>query len=263
MPRRTIQGSRAIVTGASSGIGRAVAAELYRQGAEVVVTARREERLQELIDEIGKPTRKMIAVAGDVTDRTLRQRLLETAIQELGGLDILINNAGIGGVGPFAEAEEDRLRKIMEVNFFAPLELIRLAIPELRHSAKPIITNVGSVLGHFAVPKKSEYCASKFALHGFTDALREELAVEGIDVLLVSPSTTESEFFQRVIDRPPGKAPPWGPFRMSPEKVARRTVRAIRGGRREIILSASGKLGVWMDRFFPGLLSWILSRQDR
>ena len=115
-----------------------------------------------------------MCVVGDVTDPAVRQQLLDTARDQFGGLDGLVNNAGIGGIGEFSENDEAKLRRIMEVNYFAPLELIRLAIPELRKGHTPFIMNVASVLGHCAVPKKSEYCASKFALHGFSDALRCE-----------------------------------------------------------------------------------------
>src|SRR5204862_1887651 len=117
------------------------------------------------------------------------------AIREFGGLDALVNNAGIGALGRFDQADEARLRQVMEVNFFAPAEFVREALPHLKAGNRPIVVNIGSVLGHRAVPEKSEYCASKFALHGFSDALRAELAPLGIDVLLVSPSTTTSEFF--------------------------------------------------------------------
>ena len=105
-------------------------------------------------------------------------------------------------MGPFAGAGPDRLRRIMEVNFFAPVETIRAALPLLRYGRQPIVVNIGSVLGRCAVPDKSEYCASKFALHGFSDALRAELASEMVDVLLVSPSTTQSEFFDRLLSGP-------------------------------------------------------------
>jgi short-subunit dehydrogenase len=147
---------------------------------------------------------------------------------------------------------------MMEVNFFAPAELIREALPLLRSGSHSIIVNIGSVLGHRAVPEKSEYCASKFALHGFSDALRLELAAVGIDVLLVSPSTTRSEFF----DVAAGEASkPQGRFgAVSPEYVARRTVAAMAAGRREIILSAGGKILVWLDRLCPPLADWFIAR---
>ena len=274
MTRRTIAGLRTIVTGTTSGIGRALAIELVRQGACVLAMGRREERLRELESELassGTPQRafptapvdRFAWLAGDVTRPADRAAAIDLCCQRFGGLDALVNNAGIGGLGPFADADDKRLREIMEVNLFAPAEFIRQALPHLRAGRTPIVVNVGSVLGHRAVPGKSEYCASKFALHGLSDALRLELGREGIDVLLVSPSTTQSEFFE--VARSPRETnreahasrPPGG---MPAEVVARRMAAAMRRGRREIILSPGGKLLVWLDRLCPPLADWILAR---
>lgn len=259
MARRTISGSRALVTGASSGIGREIARELARQGARLIVTARREQRLRELTEELSTADSHARAVAGDITDAEMRQQLTAAVQQDFGALDILVNNAGVGAVGLFAEAGPDRLRRIMDVNFFAPVELIREMLPLLRNGSQPIIANVGSVLGHRAVPKKSEYCASKFALHGFTDALRAELAAEGIDVALINPSTTQSEFFDSVIEYK-GKLPWLHAGAMPAHKVARHAVRAIRRGKHEIILTPGGKLLVWIDRLLPGITNHLVAR---
>jgi short-subunit dehydrogenase len=257
MARRAIAGLRVIVTGASSGIGRALVLELLRQGAKVVALARREERLQELETEAAAGER-FRWIAGDVTLAADRARTLELAQREFGGLDCLVNNAGIGAIGRFDEADEARLRRIMEVNLFAPAEFIREALPQLRSGKSPLIVNISSVLGHRAVPGKSEYCASKFAIHGLSDALRAELYKTGVDVLLVSPSTTESEFFERASD---GKERAESPFGvMSAQAVAWKAVGAMRRGRREIILSASGKLLVWIDRLCPPLADWIVRK---
>jgi short-subunit dehydrogenase len=257
MARRTIAGLRAIVTGASSGIGRALVGELIRSGASVLGMARREVRLRELEAEIAAPER-FAWITGDVTRREDRAAAIDLCRQRFGGLDCLVNNAGIGAQGPFAAAEEARLRQVFEVNVFAVAQFTREALPHLRQGTLPIIVNVGSVLGHFAVPGKSEYCASKFALHGLSDALRIELGRENIDLLLVSPSTTSSEFFDVAIGEREASASRWGS--MTPEAVARRIVHAIRLGRREIILSAGGTLLVWLDRLCPPLASWIISR---
>jgi len=258
MARRKIEGLRAIVTGASSGIGREIALELARRGARLVVTARRAERLQELREELLALQAPAVTVAGDIAEPEVRQALIETTSREFGGLDALINNAGVGAIGPFLRADEDRLRRIMEVNFFAPLDLIRRAQPLLSEGSHPIIVNVGSVLGHRAVPNKSEYCASKFALHGFSDALRCELARSGIDVLLVSPSTTDTEFYDNVLEK--RAVLPWLWFgKMSARSVARHAVRAMRWGRHEIILSPGGKLLVWCDRLCPPLLNRLVA----
>jgi short-subunit dehydrogenase len=259
MSTRSIEGARILITGASSGIGRELARALLRQGADVVVTARREDRLRELADEFRSAGRRIIRVVGDITDMAVRESLLRAAQDTLGGLDILVNNAGVGAIGPFSRASADRLRRVMEVNFFAPAELIRTALPLLRAGRRPLIVNMGSVLGHVALPHKSEYCASKFALHGLSDALRAELSREGIDLLLVSPSTTESEFADHVLEtdgRPPRR--PLG--RMSAHRVARKTVRAMCRGRHEIILSPGGKLAVWFDRLSPPLANRLIAR---
>jgi len=259
MARRTLCDSRAIVTGASSGIGWAIALELARRGVRSIVTARRADRLDELVSQIAALGGEVHAVAGDITDAQLRQRVLDTAAERFGGLDILINNAGVGAIGPFARANEQRLRRIMEVNFFAPAEMMRTALPMLREGRRPIVVNVSSVLGHRAVPKNSEYCASKFALHGLSDAVRAELAREGVDLLVVSPSTTASEFFDNVLERKGQLA--WCKLgRASSASVARATVRAIRAGRHEIILSPGGKLLVWLDRLCPPLVNRLVAR---
>jgi len=249
---------RTILTGASSGIGLALAKLLAKRGARLIVSARRQDRLDALVDELRKDGGEALAVAGDVTEPEVRRQLIQAATSQLGGLDCLINNAGIGGIGNFADNDEARLRRIMEVNFFAPLELIRLAIPELRRGTRPIIANVASVLGHRAIPKKSEYCASKFALHGFSDALRSELAPEHIDVLIVSPSTTETEFFDAAIGDK--RKLPWLAAGQKPEPVARAAVKAIARGSHEIILTIGGKGMVWFDRLFPTFTNYLVRK---
>lgn len=259
MTRRTIAGTRTIVTGASSGIGRALALELARQAARLLVTARREARLRQLVEEIRDLGGEAHYVAGDVTDPEHRRRTVAAAQSQFGGLDLLVNNAGVGAIGPFAQADEVRLRRVMEVNFFGPVELIRRALPLLQTGRNPMIVNVGSVLGHRGVPDKSEYCASKFALHGFSDALRCELVASGIEVLLISPSTTQTEFFDSVLEQQ-GEEPACGPGAMSPERVARQTVWAIRRGRQELILSLGGRCLVWFDRICPPLANRLVAR---
>jgi short-subunit dehydrogenase len=257
MARRSLADLRVLVTGASSGIGRSLVKQLLAQQARVVAMARRQGRLAELAAEFAN-AKELRCVAGDVTVAADRGRALDTCQAEFGGLDVLVNNAGMGLIRPFAAGTEDEVRRMFEVNFFAPLELIRQALPLLRAGKTPLIVNVGSVLGHRAVPGKSEYCASKFALHGFSDALRIELAREAIDVLLVSPSTTASEFFQQATGDPGTREGTTNA--MSSDAVASQIVRAMRSGRREIILSAAGKFLVWLDRLSPPLADWLAAR---
>jgi short-subunit dehydrogenase len=259
MAQRRLTDRRAIITGASSGIGRALAVELARHGADLVLLARREDRLAEVVEQVSQLGRRAIAVVGDVTDPAVRRRVVETARNDLGGLDVLVNNAGIAAHGRFAEADPARLRPIMEVNYFAPVELIRECLPLLREGRQPIIVNIGSILGRRGCPHKSEYSASKFALHGFSEAVRPELANLGIDVLVVAAGPTETEHFEVLIENK-GELP-WGnPRRKPASAVAREIVRAIERGKHEIVTSWRGRFWVLLNRISPRLVDRIMNR---
>ena len=258
MAKRIIAGTRVILTGASSGIGRALAHALVDAGARVVGLAWSEAKLLTLAEELKSSAGQFLPLAGDVTQPEARAAALRLAQAEFGGLDLLINNAGIGARGRFDAAQADRLRRIMEVNFFAAAELIREALPMLRQGARPMIVNVGSILGHRGIPRMSEYCASKFALQGFSQSLRPELARTGIDVLVVSPGTTATDFFSHALEHEPS---PWPEQRGVPaELVARRTLRAIERGRREILINPRGRLLVLLNRLAPGMVDRFLAR---
>ena len=260
-PRWSPAGSNVLVTGASSGIGRQLTLQLTTAGARVIAVARRGDRLDELT--AACPPGRVVPIVGDVTTDGCRDEAF-AAIGSIGGhLEAIINNAGIGGVGRFDEAPATRARQIMEVNYFAPLAWIRDGLPHLRGSLPrhPVICNIGSVLGHRAVPLKSEYSASKFALHGFSDALRVELSPQ-IAVTLVSPSTTRSEFFDVLVDTAEGVGRP-RPGGWTPAKVANATIAAMIRRRAEVILSPAGKALVLGDRIAPGLLDRLLGRYIR
>lgn len=257
MTHRSLKDKRVLLTGASSGIGWYLASELVRAGAYVVVTSRREDRLQQLRKSFGNPRRRLISVAGDIADAAHRQNLIDTAVRELGGIDLIFNNAGIGAVGSFEDASVERLRRIFEVDFFGVTELTRLALPHLHKGISPAICIVSSVLAHRGVPGKSEYCAAKFALRGWTESLRLELRPKGIDVVTISPSTTSSEFFDSLLDSEPiEKSVRFGV--QSAERVAHSILGAVRKGRRELILSPGGKALVWLSRLAPGLMDKLL-----
>lgn len=243
-----------IVTGATGGIGRAMTVRLVAAGANVVGIGRRQERLDELVSKLGDRFR---GVRGDITRSADRERLVESASQIGGGsIDVLINNAGIGAIGQFEDASEDRMRRIFEVDFFAPVELTRLCLPHLRRSSIAAIGNIGSVLGHRAVPEKSEYSAAKFALHGWTDSLRVELRGK-ISVTLISPSTTQSEFFDSLVDTEPEvQSRSIGAW--PADRVAAAGLSAIARRRREVILSPAGKALVYADRIMPDIVDRLL-----
>ncbi|MCA9194718.1 MAG: SDR family NAD(P)-dependent oxidoreductase [Planctomycetales bacterium] len=257
MAKRNFQNKRVLLTGASSGIGWYLASELVRAGAYVVVTSRRADRLQQLRQAFGNPRKRLISVPGDVADPQHRVRLIETTVEQLSGIDIVINNAGIGAIGPFCEATPDRLRRVFEVDFFAAAELTRLALPHLKQGNQPAVCIVSSVLAHRAVPGKSEYCAAKFALRGWAESLRLELRPQGIDVIDICPSTTHSEFWDSLIETTQDvKNVRTGA--QSAESVAHSILSAIRMRRRDLILSPGGKALVWLSRLAPRLTDNLL-----
>ena len=257
--KREIKGSRAIITGASSGIGRALAIEMARQGAKLVVTARREDRLNELVEAIRADGGEIHAVPGDVTSPELRQKLIDTIQAEYGGLDILVNNAGAGAEGLFEDASPNRVRTIMEINFFAPVEMTRLALPHLRKGNRPIIVNVSSIVGLRGTPYNSEYTASKFAIQGFGESIRAELSKYPIDVLAVCPGTTKTEFFDSVIEQT-GR-PNWPEHKpVSAEEVASSMVRGIRKGRHTIVPYTWGKVLWWLNRLCPRMMDRVMAK---
>lgn len=262
MPRRELREARVIVTGASSGIGAALARRLAERGAKVVVTARREELLRQLVGEIRTRYGSAEFVAGDITEAATRQAVLERAQEQFGGVDVLVNNAGVGAFGRFDEADPQRLQQLFEVDFFAALELTRSALPVLKQGRRPAIVNIGSILGRQAIPLAAEYCAAKFALRGFSDALRIELAKSGVDVLLVSPGTTDTGFFTNVLEMK--SRLPWRKEGvrqgMTPEATAAAIVRALEAGKRELIPGVGPKMLALANRFVPGIVDWFLRR---
>jgi short-subunit dehydrogenase len=259
MAKRTISGSRAIVTGASAGIGRAIALELGRQGADVVLMARSADKLQSVAGEFsGLPGRAAIS-AGDVTDSAARHAAIHLAQQTFGGLDILVNNAGIGALGPFETATAERLRQVMEVNFFAAAEMTRAALPVLRHGRRPLVVNISSILGRRGIPQSSDYCASKFALEGLSQSQRAEFHRIGVDLLVVAPGTTDTEFFDHAVEI--AARPPWlGARGVSAEKVAHAAVQAMAAGRREIVPNFQGWLLCLAQRVAPGIVDRAMRR---
>jgi len=205
---------------------------------------------------------KIETLAADITSPADRQRMVEAAQERFGGLDILVNNAGIGATGHFAEVAPDRLRKIMEVNFFGLAETTRAFLPLLKQGANPAVVNVSSIAGKRGIPARSEYSASKFAVQGFSEALRAELARDGIDVLVISPGLTQTNFSQNMLEQK-ARMPMDHMRGMTSDQVAAAAIRAVESGRRETTLTFQGKLMVFVSRFLPRLADRIAARRVR
>jgi short-subunit dehydrogenase len=257
---RDLTGKRAILTGASSGIGRAVAEELAKYQVRQLLVGRNESELQQTLKQVQALGGEAHLVVADVASEEDRHRIIETAIKQLGGIDLLINNAGVASWGHFSTSEEHVVREIMEVNFFAPVELIRLAIPHLTNGNEPAIVNVSSRSGRKGLPAWSEYSASKFALCGITESLRGEMARFGIDVLLVIPGLTKTAMRDNML-RNEGRAKIDYEKGMEPADVAYKLVKAIRRNWTETVIGSDAKWMLRMNRWFPRLLDYLLARK--
>ncbi len=260
--RRTLPGSRMLITGASQGIGRALALAAAARGARVLAVARSADLLTELADQAKTAGGILVTVQADITSPDDRQAMVEAARHHFGGLDVLVNNAGIGATGHFAECGPERLRSIMEVNFFALAETTRAFIPLLSEGTRPAIVNVSSVAGKRAIPARSEYSASKFAVQGLSEALRAEMVRFGIDVLVVCPGLTDTNFSKNMLEQK-ARLQLDHLRGMTAEQVAALTLRAIERGQDEAVFSFQGRLIVLVNRFFPRLANRIAAKRVR
>ena len=192
----SLAGQVVIVTGASAGIGEAVAHRLVRGGAKVIITARRRERLDALARELDASGANVLAVAGDITSDTDRRKLVAATLAKFGRIDALVNNAGYGTRGPVEIAPVELIRKNYETNVFSLIALTQLVLPGMRARGSGCIVNIGSVAGKIARPLSSIYDSTKHALEALTDGLRGELKPFGVRVTLIRPGFILTEFVE-------------------------------------------------------------------
>ena len=252
----------ALITGASAGIGAALARELARGGIDLVLAARREDRLTGLAREIEATGRNAIVVGCDVTRDGDLERAVTAAIERYGRLDIAIANAGFGVAGRVEELTLDGFRRQMETNVFGVLRTLYASLPELRKTRGQFVV-IGSVAGHVPTPGTSAYSMSKFAVRGFTESIHDELSASGIALTLVSPGFVDSDIRRvdnhgKVHESAPDPVPAW--LRMPTDRAARTIVRAIRRRRREIVVTGHGKALVFVYRHAPWLLRLLIAR---
>jgi short-subunit dehydrogenase len=252
------------ITGASSGIGAALAREFARRGFALALVARRLDRLTELCDELIRAGGRALAVQADVTSDGEMAEAFRLARLEFGRIDIVVANAGFGVRGRFDQLTLDDYRRQFETNVFGVLRTVSLGLDDLRRS-RGIVVIMGSVMGHLSLPHLSPYAMSKFALRAFAESLRAELAPAGVSTVLISPGLVESEF--RRVDnlgrvRPDAvtPAPPW--FVLSGGKAARQMVRAILRRRGEVVITVHGKVAVWLQRHLPRLVGLATRRME-
>src|SRR5436305_3279260 len=188
--------------------------------------------------------------------------MADAALRHFGGLDVLINNAGIGATGHFVETSPETLRQIFETNFFGTTETTRVFLPVLKQGRQPAIVNISSVVGKRALPARSLYSSSKFAVAGFSEAIRAELAKDGIDVIVVSPGLTQTNFSKNMLEQK-AKMKLDHMRGMTSEQVAAATLRALERGQNDVTLTLQGKLLVLFTRLFPRFVDCMIRRKVR
>lgn len=252
----------ALITGASAGIGAALARELAREGVDVVLAARREQPLRELAREIETAGRRAVAIRCDVTRDGDLERAVAVAIERFGRLDIAVANAGFGVAGRVDELTIDDFRRQLETNVFGVLRTLYAALPELKKTRGQFVV-IGSVSGYVPSPATSAYSMSKFAVRGLAESIHDELAAYGIAVTLVSPGFVDSDI-RRTDNRgavhtdAPDPVPAW--LRMRADRAARIIARAIRRRWREVVVTGHGKALVFLYRHAPWLLDFVIRR---
>ena len=254
-----IRGSVALVTGASSGIGRSLAVKLAEAGAKVGVSARSADRLDELVRQLTERGHEALAVPADMTRGEDVDRMVDRVAEHFGRLDILVNNAGAYYYAPAATADMDRIRYTMELNFFGPTRAILRAHPIFARQGRGLIVNISSTAGFRAWPRGGYYAASKHALNALSESLLLELRDENVGVLCVMPGTTNTSLFVNGIDVPEHlrQSPPRD---MTPDAVALAILDAIRADRSRLVLTGRGRLVYYLNRLSPALVDRILSR---
>jgi short-subunit dehydrogenase len=261
------QGLVVLITGASSGIGAASAREFAHEGAHIVLMARRAERIEALASDLSSGGQRSLAVTGDVTRDGDVERAVDLARSKFGRLDVAVANAGFSVGGRLVDLSLEDYRRQLETNVFGVLRTLYAALPELRKTRGRIVV-MGSLLGMLPVPLATPYCMSKFALAALCDGLSQELAPQGVSVTHILSGFVASEIYQvdnrgvRLEAPPPRRKPPaW--LLVSPAQAARQIVSAAYRRKRTQIIGLHARIGIALQRHFPGLVYFAISRAMR
>lgn len=244
-----IAGKRVLITGGSSGIGFALASALLERGARIAISSRRSDAVGEAVGRLGDST---LGIVADVTTREGRERMLGEVGRAFGGLDILVNNAGGVRAGRIETVTEREIRQMIEVNLTAPILLTRAAMTLLRASGDALVVNISSGIGLVGLPFYSPYAAAKSGIAQFGEALRRELAGEGVHILTVFPTATETPMMATSDIVPPGG-------RDTAEGVAAATIAAIEEGALDVVRGGPERLEmIRRNREDPGAVDTAL-----
>lgn len=263
MKQETLKDKVVIITGATSGIGEACAKIFGKTGAIVVITGRNPEKLKVTTGQLEQLGVNVTAIHADASSEADTKRMVEETLEKHGRIDILINNAGITMRALFQDLDLEVFKKVMDTNFWGTVYATKYSLSEII-KRKGTIIGISSINGFRGTPARTAYTASKFAINGFFDALRTEVMNQGVHVLVASPGFTASNIRNSALTAngtTQGQSPRDESKMMTSEEVAKEILKATLKHKRDLILTTQGKMAVFMNKWFPGLMDHMVYRQ--
>jgi dehydrogenase/reductase SDR family protein 7B len=257
-----LNGKKVWITGASAGIGKAITLAFAERGAQLIISSRRREALEEVRSQCPAPDKVMVQPL-DMSDLEAIPTIAEKVIQEVGPIDILVNNAGISQRSLVKDTPMEIDQKIMNINFFGAIALTKAVLPGMLEQKSGQFVVISSLVGKVESPMRSTYAASKHALHGFFDSLRAETFDQGVQVLMVCPGFIKTDISINAITSDGSKQNKMDDNQANgllPEVVARRILRAIEGGKNEIYIGKREVVAIYLKRWLPGVFARIIRK---
>jgi len=244
-----------LITGASSGIGYASAVQFAKKGAKLILVSRNKEKLNQVSEDLKKYNVPTFAYECDVSDKLQVNKISKIILDRFGSIDILVNNAGFAVYGSVSNLTIEEIESQMETNYFGMIYFVKNFLPSMLEKKSGHIVNVASVAASFGLPGIASYCASKFAMLGFSEGLKHELKGTGVDISVVSPIMVRTNFFNHPSFN---NMPKYSPTSLSPETVAKAILRASNSPRLEIIVPGFVRGAVWIKNTIPYLINPVL-----
>jgi len=246
-----------LITGASSGIGRESAIEFAKLGATIVLVSRRKDKLEQVANELKKFSVTTLICQCDVSKKDQVKEMSKIVLEKFDSIDILVNNAGFAIYGSITDLSIDEIESQMETNYFGMIYCIKYFLPSMLDKKSGHIVNVASVAASFGLPGIASYCASKFAMLGFSEGLKHELKNTGVGITVVSPIMVKTNFFEHPSFE---KMPTFSPTALSAKTVAKAILKAANSSRLEIIVPSVVRCAVWMKNTFPYFINPIIGK---
>ena len=246
-----------LITGASSGIGKQTAIEFAKSGSSIILVARRKNKLEQVENELKKFNVNTLVCVCDVSKKDKVVEMSKIVIAKFTSVDILVNNAGFAIYGSIFDLSIDEIESQMETNYFGMVYCTKNFLPLMLKKKSGHIVNVASVAASFGLPGIASYCASKFAMLGFSEGLKHELAGTGVGVTVVSPIMVETDFFNHPSFE---KIPKYSPTSLNSKTVAKAILKAANSSRLEIITPSIVRVAVWLKHTFPYLINPVLGK---